>query len=231
MALTFLTWIARTTVRRAVLLEKDKAQMQRYFSPGIADKITAEDENFLQPGGTRTMVAVMFCDMRGITKLSESLSPEEVVELLSCYHSRMVEVIFKFNGTLDKYIGDAIMATFGTPVSTSEDAENALRAALGMRSALKEFNIEQNEAGKRELTHGIAISYGEVIAGNIGTRERLEYTVNVASRMESLCKEYRSDLLISESLRVQIKNEYNFVELGDVLMRGKDNPVKIFQVL
>jgi adenylate cyclase len=115
MALTFLTWIARTTVRKAVLLEKDKAQMQRYFSPGIADKITAADENFLRPGGTRTMVAVMFCDIRGFTKLSESLSSEDVVELLSRYHARMVEVIFKFNGTLDKYIGDAIMATFGTP--------------------------------------------------------------------------------------------------------------------
>ncbi len=236
MALTFLTWIARTTVRKAVSLEKDKAQMQRYFSPGIADKITAADDNFFQPGGTRSKVAVMFCDIRGFTKLSESLSPEEVVELLSRYHSRMVEVLFKFNGTLDKYIGDAIMATFGTPTTTSLDAENALSAALNMRTALKEFNAEQNKAGKAELTHGIAINYGEVIVGNIGTRERLEYTVigdtvNVASRMESLCKEYGADILISESLKANIKSEFNFVSLGEIHLRGKDNPVNIFQVL
>jgi adenylate cyclase len=182
------------------------------------------------------MVAVMFCDIRGFTKLSESLSSEDVVELLSRYHARMVEVIFKFNGTLDKYIGDAIMATFGTPVTSAADAENAISAALGMRTALKEFNAEQIKDGKTELVHGIAISYGEVIAGNIGTRERLEYTVigdtvNVASRMESLCKEYGADILISECLRLQIKNDYNYVALGDVFLRGKDNPVKIFQVL
>ncbi|MCE9600397.1 MAG: adenylate/guanylate cyclase domain-containing protein [Spirochaetia bacterium] len=235
-ALTFLTHIARETVKKAVNLEKDKAQMQRYFSPGIADKITAEDENFLKPGGTRSLIAVMFCDLRGFTKLSETLTPEEVVELLSSYHSRMVEVIFRHNGTLDKYIGDAIMATFGTPNPTRDDAENAIRAALDMRKALEDFNTEQRLRNRMELAQGIAINFGEAIVGNIGTRERLEYTVigdtvNIASRMESLCKEFEADIVVSGSLRERTVGPYNFESLGDISLRGRDKAVHVFKVL
>lgn len=235
-ALAFLTHIARETVKKAVLLEKEKSQMQRYFSPGVAKKITAEDENFLQPGGTRSQIAVMFCDIRGFTKLSESLSPEEVVELLSSYHSRMVEVIFKHNGTLDKYIGDAIMATFGTPTRSPDDAENALLAALEMRNALVQFNTAQKATSRIELSHGIAINFGEVIVGNIGTRERLEYTVigdtvNVASRMESLCKEFNTDIVVSGSVKERAVLHHDFVSLGEISLRGKENPVHVFRVV
>lgn len=234
-SLTYLTYIARRTVEQAVFLEKDKDQLQRYFSPRIAEKITAADEDFLKPGGTRTLVAVMFCDIRGFTKLSETLSPEQVLDLLSRYHARMVKVIFQWNGTLDKYIGDAIMATFGTPAPTPDDADNALSAALAMRAELGEFNAEQRAAGLPEVSHGIAINYGEAIVGNIGTRERLEYTVigdtvNVASRMEALCKEYGADLLISESLRRELQSPPELMPLGAIRLRGKDEPVLTYQV-
>lgn len=234
-ALTYLTHIARATVQQAVFLEKDKDQLQRYFSPRIAEKITAADEDFLKPGGTRTPVAVMFCDIRGFTKLSETLTPEQVLDLLSRYHARMVKVIFQWNGTLDKYIGDAIMATFGTPAPSPDDADNALSAALAMRAELVEFNAEQRAAGLPEVSHGIAINYGEAIVGNIGTRERLEYTVigdtvNVASRMEALCKEYGADLLISDSLRRELQSEPELMSLGAISLRGKDEPVLTYRV-
>ncbi len=233
--LTYLTHIARATVQQAVFLEKDKAQLQRYFSPRIAEKITAADEDFLKPGGTRSRLAVMFCDIRGFTKLSETLTPEQVLDVLSRYHARMVGVIFQWNGTLDKYIGDAIMATFGTPAPTADDADNALRAALAMRAELREFNAEQHAAGLPELAHGIAINYGEAIAGNIGTRERLEYTVigdtvNVASRMESLCKEFGADLLISESLRRELHFQPDLVSLGEIGLRGRDESILTYRV-
>jgi adenylate cyclase len=223
------------TVLQAITLYKEKSQMQRYFSPKIAEKIIAEDEDFLKPGGSRHPVAIMFCDIRNFTRMSEKLKPEEVVEVLSRYHSQMVEVIFKHNGTLDKYIGDAIMATFGTPNPSPNDCDNALRAAIDMRLALHEWNEAQRLLGRTSLAHGISISYGDVIVGNIGTRERLEYTVigdavNTASRMESLCKEYNADILISESLKQQLKLKYNLTSLGLIPLRGKDEPISIFKV-
>jgi adenylate cyclase len=235
LALAFLTHIARSTVLQAIALEKEKSQMQRYFSPKIAEKIIAEDEDFLKPGGSRHPVAIMFCDIRNFTRMSEKLKPEEVVEVLSRYHAQMVEVIFKHNGTLDKYIGDAIMATFGTPNPSPNDCDNALRAAIDMRLALHEWNEAQKLLGRTSLAHGISISYGDVIVGNIGTRERLEYTVigdavNTASRMESLCKEYNADILISESLKQQLKLKYNLTSLGLIPLRGKDEPISIFKV-
>lgn len=234
-ALTYLTHIARVTVLRAVQLEKDKSQMERYFSPGVAEKITSADEDFLKPGGTRRSVAVMFCDIRGFTKLSESLSPEEVVEILSNYHACMVDVIFQNGGTLDKYIGDAIMATFGTPTQTADDAENAVQAAIGMRKALVDFNAKQRAKNQQELAHGIAINFGEAIVGNIGTRERLEYTVigdtvNIASRMESLCKQFNTDIIVSESVKQRVRNTESFRSLGEVMLRGKDFPVHVYKI-
>lgn len=233
--LFFLTWIVRNTVKGAVNLQKENTHMQRYFSPKVVDKITKEEEDFLKPGGIRQNVAVMFCDIRGFTTMSETLPPEEVVDLLSEYHKRMVDVLFSHNGTLDKYIGDAIMATFGTPETADDDVDRALKAAVDMRKELIEFNRERKVKGLIEINHGIAINYGEVIVGNIGTKERLEYTVigdtvNVASRMEALCKKFNIDIIITESVKEKVLSEYQYTQLKEVPIRGKSETMTFYGV-
>ncbi len=188
-----LTLIARRTVVQGVQLEVANAHLGRYFSPGVVSRISSEAEAVLAVGGRTQQVAVMFCDIRDFTTITENLPPSEVVEFLSQYHTRMVEVIFGFGGTIDKFIGDAIMVTFGTPDPASDDAERSVRAGLAMNAELAELNAGRERRNLAKIRHGIGIHFGPVIAGNIGTEERLEYTVigdtvNVASRIQDACK-------------------------------------------
>lgn len=235
MTLSILTFMFRRSVHEAVHLEKAKGQMQRYFTPAVAEKIAVADDDFLKPGGHRQDVAVMFCDIRGFTSLSEKLSPEEVLDLLSEYHARMVDVIFRLGGSLDKFMGDGIMATFGTPETAPDDAERAVRAGIAMKKELQELNIAREKRGLPALHQGIGIHHGSVIAGNIGTSERLEYTVigdtvNVASRIESACKELGETFLISETVRARMSDDIHTRDLGTVAVKGKAEPISVFAV-
>ena len=208
-ALGYLTLIARRTVAQGVALEVANAQISRYFSPGVASRIADEADALLGVGGRNQDVAVMFCDIRGFTTITENLPPSEVVGFLSQYHERMVEVIFEFGGTIDKFIGDAIMVTFGTPDPRDDDAERSVRAALAMNAALADLNTDRKRKGLTEIRHGIGIHFGSVVAGNIGTEDRLEYTVigdtvNVASRIQDACKSVGEALLISDAVKTEI---------------------------
>jgi len=173
----YIAYAFRKTVQEAVLLEKSNLQLGRYFSPNLVAAIAQGSESFLQPGGKRQPVAIMFVDIRGFTRMSEQLPPEEVVSFLSHYHEKMVGIIFAHGGTLDKFMGDGILATFGTPEPNEDDLIHALQAGIAMKHALKDLNQERLAQGKPQIGQGIGIHYGEVIAGNIGTKERLEYTV------------------------------------------------------
>ena len=233
--LAFFTHIFRKTIHEAVYLEKANFQMRRYFSPAIAKKISHADDNFLRPGGHRQQVAVMFSDIRGFTKLSENLSPEEVVKLLSEYHSKMVEIIFSYGGTLDKFIGDGIMATFGTPEVLSDDVERSVRTGIAMRIALHQLNQDRVSRGLTKIQQGIGIHYGPAVVGNIGTMDRLEYTVvgdtvNVASRIESACKDLRETFLITESVKTKIGTEIQTRDLEPIKVKGKSKPIRVFAV-
>ncbi|MGH7525500.1 MAG: adenylate/guanylate cyclase domain-containing protein, partial [Gemmatimonadales bacterium] len=174
-------------VRREALV---RSNFERYFAPNVAADI-AQQEAVIRLGGERRPITVLFSDIRGFTTMAESMGPDAIAQLLSEYFSEMVEVIFEHGGTLDKFVGDAIMALWGAPISHPGDPDRALQAAVTMQQAIGELNRRWAAAGRPEIGVGIGINHGEVFAGNIGSHRRLEYTVigdavNVAAR---LCRE------------------------------------------
>ena len=237
--LSFLCYSYRKSIRDAVVLEVQNSQLERYFSPGVLNQIK-EVESIFQ--AKKSKVVVLFSDIRNFTAMSEKESPEFVVQFLRDYHSRMVNVIYEYGGTIDKFIGDGIMVTFGTPVSKPDDCKRALLCALGMRTALLQFNNDLQIQDKENwIRQGIGIHYGDVISGNIGSESRLEYTVigdtvNLASRIESKCKELSKDILFSESFAKELTSYQSFSEanslqkLGEIEIRGKLEPVSLFTI-
>ena len=177
----------------------------------------------------------MFCDIRDFTSLTEKMPPSDVVRFLSQYHAMMVEVIFAFRGTIDKFIGDAIMVTFGTPDPSEDDAERSVRAALAMNNALAGLNADRERRGLAAIRHGIGIHFGPVIAGNIGSEDRLEYTVigdtvNVASRIQDACKSVGEGLLISDAVQRQLPPDIEVSPLPEQHVKGRQAPVQIYAV-
>lgn len=213
--------------------------LERYVSAPIVQEILAQPEDFrtlLQ--GRKLNAAVLFCDIRGFTTLSFQLPAEPLVAQLNTYLDAMVSAIVAAGGTVDKFIGDAVMAEFGSPVSRGEreDALNAIEAALGMRQALAALRRSWQQEGKPLLFNGIGISFGEVIAGNIGSLKRLEYTVigdtvNVASRVEGLTKELGTDILITESLYQLVQDKVAVVCMGDQPLRGRGSTIKLYSLV
>ncbi len=216
----------------AVRFEKSTANLSRYFSPTIREKIQEEDIDFQSPTNNSQPVAVLFTDIDGFTSLSENLKPQEIIELLSEYQDKMVKPIFKHLGTVDKFIGDAVMATFGTPVSQGNDAQNAFNCAREMQIAMNQWAKERSEQGLPVLTHRIGIHYGECIVGNIGNQDRKEYTVigdtvNVASRICDLGKYLKSSLIISEEVKVRLLEEVITRFEKDIKLKGKERPINL----
>ncbi len=214
-----------------------KSALERYVSKQIAERIISNDATGdirFQP--EKREVTLVFSDVRGFTTLAESLTPEEMVEILNRYFTKMIEIIFKYGGTLDKFIGDAIMAMFGAPASTGDDPGNAVMAAIEMQESLVAFNEEQKKLGKPELNVGIGINSGVVVVGNIGSDQRMEYTaigdsVNLASRLEGANKEYSTRIMISELTQEKVSGKVISRELDLIRVKGKERPVKVFEVI
>ena len=181
-------------------------------------------------------MTILFSDIRSYTSLTESLGPNEIVEMLNEYFTRMVDAIFKYDGVLDKFIGDAIMAVFGAPVPLEDHALRAVEAALEMKKELILFNQDRRNRGKVPIQIGIGISTGEVLCGNIGSNKRMEYTaigdgVNLSSRLESATKLYRAMTLLSEFTYEQVKDKVFTRELDFIRVKGKNKPVRIYELL
>jgi adenylate cyclase len=216
-------------IRREAMV---RSNFERYFAPNVAAEI-AQQESATPLGGDRRPVTVLFSDVRGFTAMAESMDPDAIARLLSEYFSEMVEVIFEHGGTLDKFIGDAIMALWGAPIAHPGDPDSAIRAAVAMQRAIAELNRRWASQGRPEIRVGIGINHGDVFAGNIGSHRRLEYTVigdpvNVAAR---LCAEAGpGEILVSEAflrvLRDQVECEY----LPEMGLRGKAQVVQVYRV-
>ncbi len=212
-----------------------KKTFQRYVSRDVVEEILKNPEG-LALGGRRQHMTILFSDIRNFTPLSENLQAEEVVELLNMYFSEMTGIIFKYRGTLDKYIGDAIMALFGAPKELPNSEELAVRTAIEMQEKMKEFRATLKIQGKNEIAIGIGLNAGEVIVGNIGSGQQMNYTVigdvaNTASRLESLTKEYKRDIIISQSVYDKVKDIIVAEDLGEASLKGKQSKVKIYAVL
>ena len=185
-------------------------------------------------GGETVLVTVMFCDIRGFTTLSENMEPEKIVFLLNEYFTGLEKCITSHGGVINKYIGDAVMALFGAPVRLENHAKEAFLAAIDMRAALVQMNEKFASQGLPELRFGIGLHTGNVLAGNIGAANRMEYTVigdavNTASRIEGLCKTYKTDLLISESTAEQLGNAENPLKfIAESEIRGRTEKVKLY---
>lgn len=213
-----------------------KDTFSRYVSRQVAEEILNDPEK-IALGGESKEVSILFSDIRGFTTLSERLPAELVVHILNEYFNAMVDCVFDYEGTLDKYIGDAIMAVFGTPTVHDDDPMRAIRTAVRMKTKLEELNDKwMNKDGMTPLRIGIGIHTGEVIAGNIGHSQRMEYTVigdsvNLASRIESLTKEYDCPILISETTYAAVEGAINAEYLDSVTVKGKTKPIKIYKLL
>ncbi len=213
--------------------EKIKDAFGKFVNKDLAEQVM---KGTIKLGGERKEVAVFFSDIRSFTAISEKLEPEEVVEFLNQYMTRMVKCVNDTKGVVDKYIGDAIMAVWGAPVSTGNDTENAINGALMMRATLAEFNTGRGGDKHPVIRIGCGINTGPVLAGQIGSDERMEYTVigdtvNLASRIESLNKPFGTDILISEDAYAKVKDIFAVEKMQSIKVKGKSEAQNVYAVI
>lgn len=211
----------------------ERSALERFLAPEVVELIAANPEE-VRLGGANAKVSILFADIRGFTSLSEALPPERIVEILNEYFTRVTEVIFEHGGTLDKYLGDGLMALFGAPVSKGNDAANAVRAALGIQQLMTELNQEGTNRGWPDLRVGIGVNTGVVTAGNIGSPKRIDYTVigdavNVSSRLCS--NAITGQILISESTVAEVDGLFQLKPLEPLQLKGKSAALPVFSVI
>ncbi len=225
------------TVYRFATEEKEKkfikSTFQRYVSSQIVDELI-ENPEMLALGGQKRYLTVFFSDIRGFTSMSEKMTPEEVVRVLNEYLTEMTEVIFKYNGTLDKFIGDAVMAIWGAPKFFPNHAELALRAAVEMQKKVRELCARWAEQGRHQIGIGMGINTGDVVSGNMGSATFADYTVigdnvNLSARLEENAK--AGQILISEATFNEVKDIVKVKKLAPLTVKGKEKPVQVYEVL
>jgi adenylate cyclase len=222
------TLYAKQLEREAVTRER----FRRLLSPAIAEQVLSGAVEVAQ-GGELRETTVLFADIRGFTSLAEAASPQAVVEALNAYFERMVEIVFRHEGTLDKFVGDEIMALFGAPVSHSDDPVRAVTAALQMQEALVAFNEERAGREVPPFEIGVGINTGEVVAGYIGSSQAMEYTVigdpvNTGARLCAIAQP--GQVLISEPTLARLGDAFDVQELPEAKLKGKSKPLRVFEV-
>ncbi len=211
-----------------------KSTMSRYMDPGIADQLLEDGSDIM--GGLDTTATLLFSDLRSFTSITESLGAQGTVKLLNEYFEIMVECISEQGGMLDKFIGDAIMAAFGLPISHEDDEDRGVKAGINMISRLWSWNDQREKDGKPPLDMGLGLNTDKIVAGNIGSQKRMDYTmigdgVNLAARLESACKQYSARILISDYTFKKLKGTYRIRYIDDVVVKGKVEPVGVHEVL
>ena len=215
--------------------EKVKSAMGKYMSEDVMKRVIMNIDN-LGLGGKKSTVTVLFADIRGFTSMSEQMSAQQVSEILNEYFTEMEPIITKYNGIINKFIGDAVMAVFGEPIQDKNHAQNAVKCAYEMLEKVKELQKKWVKENKPKIEIGIGINTGEVFVGNIGSVNRMEYTVigdtvNLASRLESYNKIYKTKLLISPTTYEEVKSFTDVIKISDVQIRGKAHKMDIYEVL
>jgi len=216
-------------IRREALV---RSNFERYFSPNIAQVIAQQQDGGRLPSEKRPVV-VFFSDIRGFTPMSETMSPDDIARLLTEYFTEMVDKVFEFGGTLDKFMGDAIMALWGAPIVHEDDADRAVQCAVAQLKELEKLNAKWKQEGRTEVQIGIAINFGEVFAGNIGSDRRLEYTVigDAVNTAYRLCgKAGPNEILISEPFYEQLKKKPAVEALEPIQVKGKSKKVPVYRV-
>ena len=234
-SLVGLTLFFRWALRSSIELEQSRENYRRYFSPDIGDEIENSDISIGLNSSRTAEVAVLFTDISGFTKLSEKMDPEDVLDLLSAYQTLMVDAIFQHKGTVDKFIGDAVMANFGTPRSHGNDAQNAFDCGVLMNQKLDEWNEERQAQGLPVIHHRIGIHFGKCVVGNMGSEQRLEFAVigdavNVASRICDACKNFDTNFLISADVAGRITHELPSEDLPNVDIRGREGSIDLVTI-
>jgi len=227
------------TVYRYITEERERKRIKGAFSYYVSSSVVNEMLKYperLKLGGEKKDLSILFSDIRGFTTISESLGPEELVHLINEYLTVMTDVVFKYGGTLDKYMGDAIMAIYGAPLDQEDHPFRACHSALEMMDKLKDLNERWLREGKTPLDIGIGINTGMMMVGNMGSVQRFDYTVmgdavNLGSRLEGANKNYKTHILISEFTYERVKEEFVCLEVDSVQVKGKTQPVKIYQLL
>ena len=213
-----------------------KSTMSRYMDPALADQMMAGGGEGDLMGGLDTTATVLFSDVRSFTTITEALGAQGTVALLNEYFEIMVDCITSEGGMLDKFIGDAIMAAFGIPMAHEDDEDRGVRAAIAMMTRLQDWNKIRIDKGLMAIDHGMGLNTDKIVAGNIGSQKRMDYTmigdgVNLAARLESACKQYSAHILISEYTIAKLKGTYRTRYIDDVVVKGKTEPVGVFEVL
>ncbi len=216
------------------LQERDRVKdlFGKFHNKEIADKLLSGD---VKLGGERREATILFMDIRGFTTMAETLQPEELVVMLNEYMTRMVTIITSHGGVIDKYVGDAIMGVWGVPIPKGEDTANAVKACLAMRKELAELNKLRISRSQPALYIGMGLNHGHVTAGNIGSNERMEYTVigdavNLAARIESTTKELGTDLLVTKAVHDAVGDQFVMERCNSVVVKGKSQQIEIFKV-
>jgi adenylate cyclase len=239
-AATLVASYASVTSFRVIFEEREKRKIRKtfsqYLSPGVISLIEKDPQRYIRPGGEVKELTVMFSDIRDFTTMSEGLTPDELVHLLNEYLSAMTDILFRNFGTLDKYIGDAIMAFWGSPYPQQDHAYRACCCALEMIRRLDDLNQKWQSEGRRAISIGVGLNTGPVNVGNMGSDKRLAWTVmgdnvNLASRLEGMTKQYRTRVIISENTFAQVSQHFVAREVDKIRVKGKKLPVTIYELL
>jgi len=209
-----------------------RERFQRLLSPDLAEMVVSGALN-VEKGGTNRVATVMFVDIRDFTAMSEDIPAAEILQMLNEYYEKIVDIVFTHEGTVDKFIGDAIMVIWGAPVAHDDDPARAVRAAIDIRRELVDFNKQRVSVGKREIKIGVGINTGKVVAGYIGSSQTMSYsvvgdTVNTAARLCSAAK--AGEIIVSEMTHTKIKDLFPTKGLEPIKAKGKHNLLKVYNI-
>lgn len=234
-ALIAIAWSMQRNLKDATAHERSNHLLGRYFSPEVRDEIEKNKNKHDIDQEKEQQIAVLFTDISNFTKLSEGMKPQEVLALLSEYQTKMVSAVFEHGGTVDKFIGDSVMATFGTPFSRGNDAQNALNCVRQMQVSMRDWEKERKERKLPIVKHRVGLHFGGCFVGNVGSADRIEYTVigdtvNVASRICDACKEIGAEVLFSDKVMNKINEKLSSEVVSKFSIRGRKEKIDLHKI-